>query len=99
MKRNATQHAGTVYKDGEVLTPAQLLNDLRLRTLTAKGKFLSLGTETYVPFIEAQARREGLVLTSEDKLKIRQVANGRVFATDKHWVELMERALEFQQAA
>ena len=99
MKRNATQHEGSVHKDTAILSPAQQLNDLRLRVLKAKGDFLRLGTETYTPFIKATARREGLVLTADDKLKLRQVLNGRVFQTDAHWVELIERAAHFQQAA
>lgn len=99
MKRNATQRAETIDKDSVIASPAQQLNDLRLRVLTAKGQFLKLGTDQYTPFIEAEARREGMVLTADDKLKIRQVLNGRAFATDVHWVELIERAAQFQAAA
>lgn len=99
MKRNATQHAETVSKDSAIASPAQILNDLRLRVLRAKGEFLKLGTEQYTPFIEAEARRQGIVMSAEDKLKLRQVLNGRVFAPDVHWVELIERAADFQKAA
>lgn len=99
MKRNETQHGAGTDKSKAPALNAQELNALRLRALQAKGGFLALGTDSYIPFVESQARREGLVLSAEDKMEIRQVANGRVFSQDVPWVELLERALHFQQAA
>lgn len=99
MKRNETKRGMRTSNVTGSLHAAQALNDLRLRVLRAKGGFLALGTESYMPFIDAQATKEGRILTQEEKLEIRQVINGRVLSTSTHWVELIERALETQQAA
>lgn len=78
---------------------AQTLNDLRLRALQVRGGFLALGTESYMPFIEAQAVKEGKALSASDKLEIRQIVNGRAYPSGSHWLELIERALETQKQA
>jgi hypothetical protein len=99
MKRNEMQRGQATGNSKGSLHEAQALNDLRLRILRAKGGFLSLGTESYMPFIDAQATKEGRALSAEEKLEIRQVINGRVYPSVEHWVELIERALEAQSAA
>lgn len=76
---------------------AQALNDLRLRALQVRGGFLALGTESYMPFIEAQAVKEGKALSAANKIEIRQIVNGRAYPSGSHWLELMERALETQR--
>lgn len=77
----------------------QMVNELRLRALQAKSGFLALGTTAYIGFIESQAAREGMILGKQDKVKIRQVINANLTIADKPLVELLERALHFQQAA
>lgn len=99
MKRNETQRTGPMNKDTQSIELAQELNELRLRVLRAKGGFLSMGTEHYMPLIVLQANREGRTLSNADKLNIRQVINGRVTRSSRQWVELIERSLESQQAA
>ena len=78
---------------------AKTLNDLRLRALQVRGGFLALGTDSYMPFIEAQAMKEGKALSAADKLEIRQIINGRAYPSGSHWLELVERALETQKSA
>ncbi len=81
---------------------SQQANDLRLRIYQAKAGFLSLGTGTYMPFLDAQAAREDRSLSENEKLELRQVMNGRVDPTslrDVKRVEFIERALEYQKAA
>jgi hypothetical protein len=99
MKRNGMKHVQATHKVSEPVAQMQALNDLRLRILTAKGGFLKLGTPNYMAFVEAQATREGKVFTTEEKVKIRQVFNANLSTTDLPLVELVERALQFQQAA
>lgn len=81
------------------ITKAQALNNLRLRVLQAKAGFLALGTTNYMAFIDAQAVREGVVLTNEQKSDIRQVFNCRLSEDDAQVVDLIERSLKGQQVA
>lgn len=78
---------------------AQAENDLRVRIYEAKGGFLRLGCTSYMPLIEIQAMRDGLEVDSMEKLKLRQVFNGRLSIDDEPRVALIERALAAQQAA
>lgn len=75
---------------------AQALNALKLRALQVRSGFLSLGTGTYMPFIETQAVREGKWLTPEETKAIRQALNGRLNMGCAPLVELAERALRQQ---
>lgn len=99
MKGKTMQQSRTTRNSSGPLQDAQALNDLRLRVLKAKGGFLALGTESYMPFIDAQATREGISLDEDEKNALRQVMNGRLSLTDERRVKLIERALEQQQAA
>lgn len=99
MKGKTMQTSSRTRKDSEPLSDAQALNALRIRVLQAKSGFLALGTEVYMPFIDAQATREGITLSDFDRSEIRQVMNTRMDLTHLRWVELIERALETQQAA
>lgn len=91
------QELGTSDQGMSGIEQAQVLNDLRLRIYTAKGGFLALGSTVYMPFIDAQATREGIVLDTAEKLRIRQVINGNLTTEDLWRVELIERSLKFQQ--
>jgi hypothetical protein len=86
-------------KKSSPIDDAQALNEIRLRALRVKSGFLSLGTESYMPFVVAQATKEGTSLSVADKLEIRQVVNGRAYPSNKHWLDLVERALETQKQA
>lgn len=99
MKGNEMQHSETSAQGMSGIEQAQALNELRLRIYTAKGGFLALGSTTYMPFIDAQATREGVVLGVDEKVRIRQVINGNLTTDDLSRVELIERALAFQQQA
>lgn len=99
MKPNKMKRSKATSNNRGSLASAQEVNALRLRMLQIKGGFLALGTESYMPFIDAQAVREGRPLNAEEKLEIRQVINGRVGPTVRHWIDLIERALESQTAA
>lgn len=76
---------------------SQQVNALRLRIYQAKAKLLARGTDTYMPFLEIQAKAEGRELDTAEKLELRQVMNGRIDATgiDAHTkqVEFIERAV------
>lgn len=93
------KHQQRTRKVSEPVARMQALNDMRIRVLQAKSRFLSLGTANYMAFVEAQAVGEGWVLTSEDKVKIRQVMNANLGHEDGRLVELIERAVMAQQAA
>lgn len=93
------QHSKTVAQGSGQLSTAQVINSLKLRVLQAKGGFMALGATTYMPFIEAQASKEGRTLTQEEKVELRQIMNGYVGVGDVPNVELIERALATQKAA
>lgn len=76
---------------------AKELNTLRLRALQARAGYLALGTDKYMPFVEAHATKEGMNLTANDKVVIRQVMNGAAYPANAHWLCLVERALEVQK--
>lgn len=99
MKRNTMQRSRTTRNSTGQIETAQQITALRLRVLQAKAGFLALGTESYIPFIETQAVREGNVIDRAEKLHLRQIINGRVTLNDVARVELIERALNQLQAA
>ena len=99
MKRNTTQHARTRGNDTAIASPAQAVNELRRRAFDAKDGLLGLSPAGYMAFVDAQAKREGVVLSPADRLAIRQLLNGRVTTKLVPKLELVERALAFQQAA
>lgn len=99
MKRNTTQHARTRGNSTPQVLPAQALNELRRRAFNVKDGLLALSEAGYMAFVDAQAKREGVALTSADRLAIRQILNGRVSANLVNKLELTERALAFQQQA
>ncbi len=96
MKRKEMQDAQTTGNNRAPLHEAQALNALRLRAISARGGFLALGTEAYTPLVEVQAAREGLRLTNDAKLRIRQIMNGNVRMGDAELIELIERAVAAQ---
>lgn len=73
--------------------------EMQERAIAARKGFLRLGTTSYVPFVEAQATREGIHLSQDAKIQIRQVLNGNVRPGDAELLDLIERALSAQQAA
>lgn len=93
------QHMSTTGNDTPSIKEAQAINALRLRLLQAKSQLLSMGTENYMPFIELQAKREGIEMDQARKLEFRQLFNLRVKATDADKVSLIERAIEHLKAA
>lgn len=88
------QHRKTAAQSSGPLVKAQAINELKLRVLQAKSGFLALGTANYMPFIEMQAQREKLVLTIEEKARLRQVMNCNLSIEDAPRVELIVRSLE-----
>lgn len=99
MKPNTTQHAGTIGKNTRSTRNPQLLNELRRRAFDAKDGLLSLSAGGYMAFVDAQASREGSRLTDAKRKLIRQILNGRLKPAHVKEIELIERALQFQQAA
>lgn len=99
MKRHAMQHPKTAAQGSGQPSTAQVINSLKLRVLQAKGGFMALGATTYMPFIEAQAAKEGVTIDTTEKLALRQVMNANVGVGDAWRVELIERALATQKAA
>ncbi len=97
MKRNATQHEGSRGNDTPKPSTAQAVNELRRRAFDAKDGLLALSPSGYMAFVDAQARREGIFLTTNARLAIRQLLNGRVSTKQVDKLELVERALAFQQ--
>lgn len=80
-------------------TPAQMINDLRVRVLQAKGGFMKMGSTYYMGFLEVQAAKEGQVLDAARKAALRQVINGNLKLEDAPDVEFIERALTSLKAA
>lgn len=99
MKRNVMQHSKTVVQGNSEMTPAQMLNSLRVRVLQAKGGFMAIGASYYMGLLEIQAAKEGTPLDADQKVKLRQVMNANLTAEDVGLVEFIERALTSQQAA
>ena len=93
------QDTKTAAQGSRELSPAQLLNSLRVRVLQAKGGFMAIGASYYMGLLEIQATKEGTALTADQKTKLRQVMNANLSTEDAPLVEFIERALSAQQAA
>ena len=94
------QHSGTMAKSNGSPAPMQVVNDLRVRALQAKGGFMAIGASVYMGFLEMQAAKEGIELNATEKTRLRQVMNAHLTAEDADRVAFIERALKsIQQKA
>ena len=74
--------------------------DGRIRGLTARKALETIGvTGNYMGLIDLQAKKEGVGLTREEKVRCRQLLNGNLCASDFPLLELVERAIETAKKA
>lgn len=74
--------------------------DGRIRGLTARKTLETIGvTGNYMGLIDLQAKKEGVGLTREEKVRCRQLLNGNLCTSDFPLLELVERAVETAKKA
>lgn len=95
-------HKAKAMQDNAPVSNEQAVSvtDARIRGLTARKTLESIGvTGNYMGLIDLQAKKEGVGLTREQKVRCRQLLNGNLTIADIPLLELVERAIETAKKA
>lgn len=101
MEQSSTHKAKAMQDNAPVSNEqAVSVTDARIRGLMARKAIEALGLHTsYMGVVDLQVKKEGLDLSREQRVRVRQLLNGNLTIADIPLLELVERAIETAKKA